>query len=103
MSSNSTVLNTHAKSKLRLRKRRHGITKNRLLYRGGVVDWSIDQLAKDVPLPTNWKDHQLKGDMKRFRECHIGGAGDWLLVYEKRETDMILYLIGTGSHTGLLG
>lgn len=41
--------------------------------------------------------------MKRFRECHIGGSGDWLLVYEKRETDMIFYLLGTGTHTDLLG
>ena len=45
----------------------------------------------------------LKGNMKRFRECHIGGSGDWLLVYEKRDTDMILYLLGTGTHTDLLG
>ena len=67
------------------------------------LKWGIDQLAKDIPLPANWKDHQLKGNMKHFRECHIGGAGDWLLVYEKRETDMILYLLGTGTHTDLLG
>jgi len=67
-----------------------------------LLDWAIDQLAWDIPLPSNWKDHQLKGNMKRYRECHIGGAGDWLLVYEKRETDMILYLFGTGTHTDLL-
>ena len=68
-----------------------------------LLAWGIDQLAQDTPLPINWKDHQLKGNMKRFRECHIGGAGDWLIVYEKRETDMILYLVGTGTHTELLG
>ena len=66
-----------------------------------LLDWGIDQLAQDVPLPANWKDHQLKGNLKRFRECHVGGADDWLLVYEKRGTDMILYLLGTGSHTDL--
>jgi len=68
-----------------------------------LLDWAIDQLARDIPLPINWKDHQLKGDLKRYRECHIGGSGDWLLVYEKREKDMILYLLGTGTHTDLLG
>ena len=68
-----------------------------------LLRWGIEQLARDIPLPSNWKDHQLKGNMKRFRECHIGGAGDWLLVYEKRETEMILYLLGTGTHTDLLG
>jgi len=68
-----------------------------------LLKWGIEQLAQDVPLPKNWKDHQLKGNMKCLRECHIGGAGDWLLVYEKRETEMILYLVGTGSHADLFG
>ena len=67
-----------------------------------LLDWGIDQLAQDIPLPANWKDHQLKGNLMRFRECHIGGTGDWLLVYEKRNTDMILYLLGTGTHADLL-
>ena len=67
-----------------------------------LLKWGIEQLAQDIQLPLNWKDHQLKGNFKRFRECHIGGSGDWLLVYEKRETDMILYLLYTGSHTDLL-
>jgi mRNA interferase YafQ len=68
-----------------------------------LLDWAIDQLARDTPLPLNWGDHPLKGNMKRFRECHIGGSGNWLLVYEKREADMILYLLGTGTHADSLG
>ena len=68
-----------------------------------LLKWTIEQLAQDIPLPSNWKDHQLKGNLKKFRECHIGGSGDWLLMYEKRQKDMILYLIGTGSHIDLLG
>ncbi|MCL2088599.1 MAG: type II toxin-antitoxin system YafQ family toxin [Oscillospiraceae bacterium] len=68
-----------------------------------VLDWGIRQLMQDIPLPENWKDHQLKGNFKNYRECHIGGAGDWLLVYEKRNKELILYLYGTGSHVDLLG
>ena len=68
-----------------------------------MLKWGIEQLAQDMPLPQNWNDHQLIGNLKCFRECHIGGAGDWLLIYEKRNTDMVLYLVGTGSHTELLG
>ncbi|MCL2718241.1 MAG: type II toxin-antitoxin system YafQ family toxin [Lachnospiraceae bacterium] len=68
-----------------------------------LLSWAVAQLERDIPLPLNWKDHQLKGNLKRFRECHIGGSGDWLLIYEKRETEMILYLIGTGTHADLLG
>ena len=67
-----------------------------------LLAWGIDQLALDIPLPSNWKDHQLKGSMKQYRECHIGGSGDWLLVYEKRKSDMILYLFNTGSHADVL-
>jgi len=65
--------------------------------------WAINQLSKDIPLPTNWNDHKLKNNMKQFRECHIDGSGDWLLVYEKRNNEMILYLLGTGTHVDLLG
>ena len=68
-----------------------------------LLAWGIDQLTQDIPLPANWRDHQLKGNLRRFRECHIGGSGDWLLIYEKRQSDMILYLIGTGNHADLLG
>jgi len=71
--------------------------------KGGLFTQWEQALANDIPLPANWKDHQLKGNMKLYRECHIGGSGDWLLVYEKRETTMILYLLGTGSHADLLG
>ena len=36
-------------------------------------------IANDAPLPTEWKDHQLKGKYEKFRECHV--KGDLLLVY----------------------
>ncbi len=65
--------------------------------------WAIDQLARDIPLPASWKDHLLKGNKKGYRECHIDGSADWLLVYAKRDANLILYLIGTGSHADLLG
>ena len=67
-----------------------------------LLDWGIDRLAQDKPLPDNWRDHQLKGNFKGLRECHIGGSGDWLPVYEKRKTDLVLYLVGTGSHREVL-
>ena len=67
-----------------------------------LLAWGIDRLAQDIPLPANWYDHRLKGNMKQFRECHIGGAGDWLLVYEKLENELTLYLAGMGGHTDLI-
>jgi mRNA interferase YafQ len=66
-----------------------------------LLAFAIDQLSKDIPLPSNWKDHQLKGSLKNFRECHINGFGNWLLIYEKRDSELMLYLFGTGSHSDL--
>jgi|GEM_PF-6998723 len=28
-----------------------------------LLDWCIDQLLQDIPLPVNWNDHQLKGNL----------------------------------------
>lgn len=46
-------------------------------------------------LPRQFKDHPLKDEGGK-RECHI--APDWLLVYRKREREIILELIRTGTH-----
>ncbi len=37
-------------------------------------------IANDAPLPPEWKDHQLSGELKNMRECHV--KGDLLLVYQ---------------------
>ena len=37
-------------------------------------------LTEEKKLPTEYKDHQLTGNYKDFRECHI--QNDWLLVYK---------------------
>ena len=85
-------------SKLFKRGRKQAVKRR---YDLSQLKWAIDQLAQDIPLPKNWKDHPLKGSMKKYRECHIGGSGDWLLIYEKRKSVLILYLYGTGSHAVL--
>jgi len=56
-------------------------------------------LAKGEPLPEKYLDHQLKGDYKGCRECHI--TPDWLLVYEVFEDTLTLYLTRTGTHSDL--
>jgi mRNA interferase YafQ len=58
---------------------------------------AIDHLAESRPLPTNNRDHQLVGNMKDYRECHLGG--DWLLVYQL--SDDTVTFIRTGSHSEL--
>ena len=60
----------------------------------------IAQLANDEPLADKHRDHQLKGKLKAYRECHV--SPDWLLVYEKYGEDcLILDLIRINSHSNI--
>ncbi len=47
-------------------------------------------------LPPKYCDHQLKGDLKEFRECHI--RGDLLLLYRKKQEILTITAINVGSH-----
>lgn len=62
----------------------------------GVV---VDTLAAGKSLPEKYKDHNLTGNFKGCRECHI--TPDWLLIYEVSEQEIILYLTRTGTHSDL--
>ena len=59
----------------------------------------LDLLASGNPLPENYKDHQLSGSLKDFRECHI--EPDWLLMYQVFEGELILSATATGTHADL--
>ncbi len=37
----------------------------------GLLDSVVDKLLYGVPLEEKFKDHELKGKYKGFRECHI--------------------------------
>lgn len=40
----------------------------------------MEKLIDDTPLNAVHRDHQLQGEMKQYRDCHI--EGDWILLYE---------------------
>lgn len=56
-------------------------------------------LAQGEPLPEKYNDHNLTGNYKGCRECHI--TPDWLLIYEVSDYEVILYLTRTGTHSDL--
>lgn len=59
-------------------------------------------LLKQQPLPTKYKDHQLTGNLKDFRECHI--KPDLLLVYRYHryaDGEVTLGLYALCSHAEL--
>lgn len=59
----------------------------------------VELLANEVPLPEQFKDHDLSGNYNGFRECHI--APDWLLIYQVNNNELVLVLSRTGSHSDL--
>ena len=59
----------------------------------------VSDLACGKKLDKSFKDHQLKGEMKSFRECHI--SPDILLIYQIDDEVLILTLVNIGSHSQL--
>lgn len=60
---------------------------------------TLKKLANDENLEPKYKDHQLWGEFKDFRECHI--KPNLLLIYQKIENMLILKAINVGSHSEL--
>jgi len=60
----------------------------------------IGDLANNKILAPKYKDHQLKGKLEEFRECHI--EDNWLLMYKKDKNKLILVLVRTGTHDDIL-
>ena len=59
----------------------------------------VEKLANQQPLEEKYKDHELTGKYKGFRECHV--QPDWLLIYLLEDKKLTLTLTRTGSHSDL--
>ena len=59
----------------------------------------IETLANGEPLAAKYRDHDLTGNYKGCRECHVDP--DWLLIYEIDNGTLVLMLYRTGSHAEL--
>ena len=57
----------------------------------------IQSLASEKGLEARYRDHDLLGEYKDCRECHI--EPDWLLIYLLNETELVL--VRTGTHSDL--
>ncbi|EAH5673603.1 type II toxin-antitoxin system YafQ family toxin [Campylobacter jejuni] len=57
-----------------------------------ITDEVIVKLSNDENLEPKYKDHQLKGVLKDFRECHI--FGDLVIIYKRDDKILSLYRIG---------
>ena len=59
----------------------------------------VNILASGGTLDARYRDHDLSGNYKGTRECHI--EPDWLLVYEIRDKVLVLMLYRLGTHSEL--
>ena len=64
-----------------------------------LLDEVVLKLANGVELDKKYRDHELLGSFKGFRECHI--KPDWLLIYLLKEEVLDLTLVDTGTHSEL--
>jgi mRNA interferase YafQ len=60
----------------------------------------LEALASDKLLEPRHHDHDLSGDWRGYRECHV--KPDLLLIYKKPDKE-ILQLARLGSHSELFG
>lgn len=86
------ILTTKFKKSLKLAKKR-GLNIS-------LLDEIVSKIQNGEKLPKKNHDHQLTGDKKNFRECHI--QPDWLLIYLLNENVLTLTLVDTGTHSDLL-
>ena len=68
-------------------------------YNIELLEEVVNKLADGIVLEPKYKDHELAGEFKGLRECHI--TPDWLLIYQVIENDLVLYLSRTGTHSDL--
>jgi len=56
-------------------------------------------IINEQPLSQNNEDHQLSGEWKGRRECHI--EPDWLLIYRIEQELKKVFFERTGTHSDL--
>ncbi len=74
-----------------------GLSKNKR----NILESVIDIIALGQKPSEKYKDHQLKGELRFFRECHI--FNDLLVIYKIEKDELILVLVDIGSHAQLFG
>ncbi len=59
----------------------------------------LQLLVHNGKLPVQYRPHKLHGSHEGEWECHI--QPDWLLIWEQNDSELILLLVDTGTHSDL--
>ena len=84
------ITTTFKKSLKRVKKRGYNLK---------LLEDVVETLRQGKTLPHKYKDHELSGNHKGFRDCHV--TPDWLLIYKIENDLLILTLVDTGTHSDL--
>ena len=68
-------------------------------YKIELLEEVVNLIAAGKALDAKYRDHLLTGDCGGLRECHI--TPDWLLIYQVKDSELILFLSRTGTHSDL--
>lgn len=68
-------------------------------YDMSLFDEVYNLLADYGCLPEKYLPHQLHGKLRGIWECHI--TPDWILLWDKNDKELTLYLMDTGTHADL--
>ncbi len=67
-----------------------------------ALQTAMQLLVDNGELPIKYKPHKLKGYKgTKTWECHI--EPNWLLVWEQYDTECVLIMLSTGTHSDLFG
>ncbi|WP_418752460.1 type II toxin-antitoxin system YafQ family toxin [Frisingicoccus sp.] len=64
-----------------------------------LMEEVVNTLQQGLQLEEKYRDHELKGKYKGFRECHI--QPNWLLIYLLENDVLTLTLVDAGTHSDL--
>ena len=62
-----------------------------------LLSTAIHLLTENGCLPMSYQPHKLSGNYEGTWEAHI--KGNWLLLWQQNDTELILLFTGTGTHS----
>ena len=68
-------------------------------YNMQLLSEAIHSLEANGCLPASYRPHKLSGDYEGSWEAHI--KGDWLLLWQQNDTELVLLFTGTGTHSDI--
>jgi addiction module RelE/StbE family toxin len=74
--------------------RAYGKLRRRSPVLAADLEYAVELLQAGEALPDSWNDHPLTDNLTGFREFHLGGSKNTLVIYRLRKGDLFFAEIG---------